>query len=119
MNYTWLDAFITDGLYFGGFAGSPGDRLTRRPEHTGSGGILYKNDTWKLGAEIHGASNRLDSPEVTLKDYSIVRAYGSWKWKPNVEVHARVENIFDELYQSTRGYTAAGTGIFAGLRINF
>ena len=119
MNYTWLDAFITDGLYFGGFAGSPGDRLTRRPEHTGSGGILYRNDTWKLGAEIHGASNRLDSPGVTLKDYSTVRAYGSWKWKPNVEVHARVENIFNELYQSTRGYTAAGTGIFAGLRINF
>ncbi len=30
-NATWLDAIITDGQYLGGYGGSPGDRLPRRP----------------------------------------------------------------------------------------
>ncbi|MEC7224868.1 MAG: TonB-dependent receptor [Verrucomicrobiota bacterium] len=119
INYTWLDAVIDKGLYFGGFAGSPGDRLPRRPEHTASGGIVHDNEKWKIGAEVIGASNRLDSPGFVLEDYSTLRAYGSFKWRPNVEIHARVENVLDENFKSTRGYSAPGTGIYAGLKINF
>lgn len=119
INYTWLDAVIDKGLYFGGFAGSPGDRLPRRPEHTASGGIVYDNEKWKIGAEVIGASNRLDSPGFVLEDYSTLRTYGSFKWRPNVEIHARVENVLDENFKSTRGYSAPGTGIYAGLKINF
>ena len=119
INYTWLDAVIDKGLYFGGFAGSPGDRLPRRPEHTASGGIVYDNEKWKIGAELIGASNRLDSPGFVLEDYSTLRTYGSFKWRPNVEIHARVENVLDENFKSTRGYSAPGTGIYDGLKINF
>ena len=119
INYTWLDAVIDKGLYFGGFAGSPGDRLPRRPEHTASGGIVYDNEKWKIGAEVIGASNRLDSPGFVLEDYSTLRTYGSFKWRPNIEIHARVENVLDENFKSTRGYSAPGTGIYAGLKINF
>ena len=119
INYTWLDAVIDRGLYFGGFAGSPGDRLPRRPEHTASGGIVYDNEKWKIGADVIGASNRLDSPGFVLEDYSTLRTYGSFKWRPNIEIHARVENVLDENFKSTRGYSAPGTGIYAGLKINF
>ena len=119
INYTWLDAVIDRGLYFGGFAGSPGDRLPRRPEHTASGGIVYDNAKWKIGADVIGASNRLDSPGFVLEDYSTLRTYGSFKWRPNIEIHARVENVLDENFKSTRGYSAPGTGIYAGLKINF
>ena len=119
INYTWLDAVIDKGLYFGGFAGSPGDRLPRRPEHTASGGIIYDNEKWKIGADVIGASNRLDSPGFVLEDYSTLRTYGSFKWRPNIEIHARVENVLDENFKSTRGYSAPGTGIYAGLKINF
>ena len=119
INYTWLDAVIDKGLYFGGFAGSPGDRLPRRPEHTASGGIVYDNEKWKIGADVIGASNRLDSPGFVLEDYSTLRTYGSFKWRPNIEIHARVENVLDENFKSTRGYSAPGTGIYAGLKINF
>ena len=119
INYTWLDAVIDKGLYFGGFAGSPGDRLPRRPEHTASGGIVYDNAKWKIGADVIGASNRLDSPGFVLEDYSTLRTYGSFKWRPNIEIHARVENVLDENFKSTRGYSAPGTGIYAGLKINF
>ena len=69
--------------------------------------------------EIVGASNRLDSPGFVLEDYSTLRTYGSFKWRPNVEIHARVENVLDENFQSTRGYSAPGTGIYSGLKINF
>ncbi|MEC8906974.1 MAG: TonB-dependent receptor plug domain-containing protein [Verrucomicrobiota bacterium] len=118
-NYTWLDAVISEGLYFGGFAGGPGDRLPRRPENTAAGGLLYQTDNWKIGAEIRGASNRLDGPELILNDYAVTRLYGTWKWKPNIEFFGRIENVFDKYYETTRGFTAAGLGAFGGIKIQF
>ena len=116
-NYTWLDAVISEGLYFGGFAGGPGDRLPRRPENTAAGGLLYEVDNWKIGAEIRGASNRLDRPGLTLSDYAVARLYGTWKWKPTIEFFGRIENVFDKDYETTRGFTAAGIGAFGGIKI--
>ncbi len=118
-NYTWLDAIISEGLYFGGFAGEPGDRLPRRPENTAAGGLLYEVDNWKIGAEIRGAANRLDRPGLTLSDYAVARLYGTWKWKPNIEFFGRLENVFDKFYETTRGFTAAGIGAFGGIKIQF
>ena len=118
-NYTWLDAVISEGLYFGGFAGGPGDKLPRRPENTAAGGLLYEADSWKIGAEIRGASNRLDGPGIILSDYAVARLYGIWKWKPNIEISGRIENVFDKDYETTRGFTAAGIGVFGGIKIQF
>ena len=118
-NYTWLDAVISEGLYFGGFAGKPGDKLPRRPENIAAGGLLYELDNWKIGAEIRGASKRLDGPGLILSDYAIARVYGSWKWKPNIKIFGRIENVFDKKYETTRGFTAAGIGAFGGITIRF
>ncbi len=118
-NYSYLDAVITRGQYLGGFGGGPGDRLPRRPRHTLSGGVLYRTLDWKLGAELRGGYDRVDGPDVVLGDYTVARVYGSYYLRDNVEIFARMENVFDEDYQSTLGYHAAGFGAFAGLRISF
>lgn len=118
-NYTWLDATIVEGRYFGGFAGGPGDRLPRRPEHTFSGGVRYEADAWRLGVEFISAFARLDSPGVTLDDYAVARVFGGFDLNDQVEIFARLENALDEDYETTRGYDAAGLGAFGGVRIAF
>lgn len=116
-NYTWLDAIITDGAYLSGFGGLPGDRLPRRPEHTLSGGFLVTGDNWKVGAEISGAYERLDSPGFYLDDYTVARLFGSVRPCEKVELYGRIENIFDLDYETTSGYEASGLGAFGGVRI--
>lgn len=115
-NATWLDAVVTDGQYLGGFGGSPGDRLPRRPEFALSGGVVFSGDRWKLGAEVTGAYDRLDSPGVILDDYTVARIFGSYEMSDAIEVYGRIENVFDLDYETTSGYGAAGLGAYGGVR---
>lgn len=116
-NYTWLDAFIVSGQYFGSFGGGPGDRLIRRPEHSLGAGLLFSGDAWKLGAEMSGAYHRPDAPGVVLPDYNVARIFGSIEVNEHLEFFGRIENAFDEIYESTSGFQAAGTGAFIGARV--
>ena len=116
-NATWIDATIVDGQYLGGFGGAPGDRLPRRPEFALSGGIVVSGDCWKLGAEVTGAYDRLDSPGVILDDYTVARLFGSWELNDSVEVYGRLENVFDLDYETTQGFESAGLGAYGGVRI--
>jgi len=118
-NATWLDAIITDGQYLGGFGGSPGDRLTRRPEYSLAGGVVVSGDSWRLGAEIRGAYERLDAPNFYLDDYTVARIFGSVEVADNVELYGRLENVFDLDYENTNGFEAAGFGVFGGVRVVF
>jgi len=118
-NATWLDAIITDGQYLGGFGGNSGDRLTRRPEYSLAGGVIVSGDTWKLGAEIRGAYERLDAPNFSLDDYTVARLFGSVEVTENVELYGRLENVFDLDYENTSGFEAAGFGVFGGVRVVF
>jgi len=118
-NATWLDAIIIDGEYLGGFGGSPGDRLPRRPGFTLSGGAVVSGDQWKLGGELRGAYDRIDSPGFYLSDYTVARIFGSVEVSENVEVYGRLENVFDLDYENTRGFEAAGFGVFGGVRVAF
>jgi vitamin B12 transporter len=116
-NYTWLDAFVVSGEYFGSFGGSPGDRLIRRPEHSLAAGLVLSGDVWKLGAEMSGGYHRPDAPGIVLPDYNVARVFGSLEMNENLEFFGRIENVFDEIYESTRGFQAAGTGAYLGARI--
>lgn len=116
-NYTWLDAFVVSGEYFGSFGGSPGDRLIRRPEHSLGAGLVLSGDAWKLGAEMSGGYHRPDAPGIVLPDYNVARVFGSLEVNENLEFFGRIENVFDEIYESTSGFQAAGTGAFIGARI--
>jgi len=118
-HYTWLDTEIQDGLYFGGYAGGPGDRLPRRPTHSLSAGFCYRTPDWKFGAEVTSAFDRYDSPGVFLDDYAVARAYGSVYVGEQVEFFGRVENVFDADYEYTLGYPATGLGFFGGIRVTF
>lgn len=116
-NYSYLESEILSGNLGQGFSGGPGDRLIRRPRHHLAAGILFSGDDWKLGAELTGDYDRLDAPGFKLDDYTVARFFGSYEVSDNVEIYGRVENAFDQEYETTRGFRAAGTGAYGGVRI--
>jgi len=116
-NYTYLDALVTDGVYLGGFGGTPGDRLPRRPRHTLSTGLVFTGDNWSTGVEVSGAYERLDSPGVFVDDYTVARFFGRVQICDNAEIYGRLENAFDLDYETTSGFEAAGLGAYGGVRI--
>ncbi|MEX2580193.1 MAG: TonB-dependent receptor plug domain-containing protein [Verrucomicrobiales bacterium] len=120
-NYTYLDANVVDGVYFTVY--NPGERLVRRPRHTLSAGLVVRGDKWTAGAELVGAYDRADSKDfltgetLFVDDYTAARLFGSVDVRENIEVYARLENVFDEQYEQTAGFESAGFGAFAGVRI--
>ena len=97
--------------------GAPGDKLPRRPEFALSGGLVLSGDRWRLGAEVTGAYDRLDSPGVILDDYTVARIFGDYELNDAVEVFARLENVFDLDYETTQGFEAAGFAAYGGVRV--
>lgn len=118
--YTYLDAVITDGLYFGGFAGVAGDRLIRRPRHK----ISFSAETAlseqaNLGFTIIAEHDREDPVRTDHEDRALVRIYGDWELFDDFTVFARVENLLDEVYNYTPGFEGAGRTAYVGARYSF
>jgi vitamin B12 transporter len=55
----------------------------------------------------------------TLSDYTVVGAGISYDVTPNAELYLRLENIFDEDYQTAFGYNQPGRAAYVGLRASF
>ncbi|MEN5147662.1 TonB-dependent receptor plug domain-containing protein [Brevundimonas diminuta] len=114
-NYTWTDAKNASGDY-------DGKRLTRRPEHMAN---LAADYDWAFGLKT-GLSVRYvgetfnDGPnKVKVDAYTLVDIRASYPIDDHLEVYGRIENAFDEEYQTVLGYGTAGRGVFGGVRVRF
>jgi vitamin B12 transporter len=110
-----------------------GNTLARRPRHSanlaldwdsaaGRGTLLYP----RLGADLRFSSDSFDNAAntVSLDGYAVVdlRAelpVAELQDNKQLVFFARVENLFDERYQTAAGYAQAGRGVFAGVRFGF
>lgn len=114
-NYTWTDAKNASGAY-------DGKRLVRRPEHMAN---LAADYSWPVGLKTGvavryvGKTFTNDANTATLKDYALVDLRVSYPINDTVELYGRVENAFDEAYQTVLNYGTAGRGAFAGVRARF
>lgn len=114
-NYTWTDAKNASGDY-------DGKRLTRRPEHMGNLALDY---AWasglKTGASVRYVGETFDDPANMAKvdAYALVDLRVAYPIDDYLEVYGRIENLFDEDYQTVLGYGAAGRGAFGGVRVRF
>lgn len=114
-NYTWTDARNASGA-------DDGKRLTRRPEHMGN---LAADYAWasglKTGASVRYVGETFDNPANTAKvdAHALVDLRASYPIDDHLEVYGRIENAFDEDYQTVRNYGTAGRGVFGGVRVRF
>jgi vitamin B12 transporter len=113
--YSYLDADDLSGAV----------RLVRRPRQTLSGGLVlkpYERLTLSLSALY--VMDREDFDPVTfdqkdLEDYLLGRLSVNWRVRQNLEVFARIENLFDDNYEEAAGFPAFDTGAYAGVKIRF
>jgi vitamin B12 transporter len=114
-NYTWTDAKNAVGDH-------EGKRLRLRPEHMGN---LAADYDWTFGLNT-GLSVRYVGETfndlanaVKVDAFTLVDLRASYPIDDHLEVYGRIENAFDEEYQTVLGYGTAGRGVFGGVRVRF
>jgi vitamin B12 transporter len=115
-NYAWTEAEnVSPGPNLG-------KALARRPEHLANLQAAY---AWPTGltttAAVRYVGESFDSAANTyrLEGYAVVDLRASLAVSEQIELHARVENAFNEGYETVRNYGSAGRGVFVGLRARF
>jgi vitamin B12 transporter len=114
-NYTYTDAENASGA-------SAGKQLTRRPKDLANLSASYR---WPIGlsttvaARYVGKTFNNDANTVAVSEYTLVDLRASYPINDTFEVYGRVENAFDENYQTILNYGAPGRGAFLGLRAKF
>ncbi len=108
-NYTYTDAVDANG-----------DRLLRVPGHDfvfGFSTVLA--DRWEGDLAVHYVADRPDEFGTVMEDYTVTDATISYALSETADAYLRIENIFDEQYQTSAGYNAPGRGFYVGLRAAF
>lgn len=102
-----------------------GKQLVRRPRHSLSTAIDYR---WPFGLET-GATTRLVSArrdvdydlwpaqDVRLASYVVVDLRVRYPLTGMLELYGRIENLFDERYETVLRYGTPGRAAFAGVRL--
>lgn len=114
-NYTWTDAKSASGA-------TDGKRLTRRPEHMANLAADYAFAFGlKTGLAVRyvGETFNNDANTVKVDAYTLVDLRASYPINDQLEVYGRIENAFDEDYQTVLNYGAPGQGVFGGVRVRF
>jgi vitamin B12 transporter len=115
-NYTWTDAENDSP------GANRGRKLARRPEHQANIKVAY---VWENGGSLAGAlryvGDSYDDPANTyvMPAYALLDLRASWPVTDKVDVHGRIENAFDEAYETTRNYGSPGRGAYVGVRARF
>jgi vitamin B12 transporter len=99
-----------------------GQRLARRPLNSVS---LALDKGWRGGVSA-GATLRLSSgardplaPSGRLAGYALLGLRAALDLTKNIALNARLENAFDESYETSHGYSSAGRSAFAGVRMRW
>jgi len=112
--YTWLDAEDrTSG------SGTYGNDLARRPKHALSvTGNWAARETVRFGADLRVVSDSFDDAAnaVPLAGHATLALRGEWDASEAVTLFGRVENLWDEDYQTAAGYATGGRAAYLGAR---
>ncbi len=99
-----------------------GNQLPRRPKHTGFAELVYTSPiglegsvaVTRAGASFDDALNR-----NRLDDYMLVDVRLRYQLTERLHLFGRVENVFDEVYETARRFGSLGRGAFVGASAGF
>ncbi len=99
-----------------------GATLLRRPKHSGNLAADYVDNRISVGASLRAVSRSRDVDFVTfaptvLGGYTLVGLRGSVRLGERLELFARLENLFDEDYETVSGYGTLGRNAHVGVRV--
>ncbi|MCH8844310.1 MAG: TonB-dependent receptor [SAR324 cluster bacterium] len=105
-----------------------GKRLLRRANEQYAADTSYRlTGRTLLGLTVLHVGERVDveflpdftSQRVQLDPYTLVQVGGSYAARDNLNVFARVENLFDEDYEEVKGFGTPPRAVYAGFQATF
>ena len=115
VNYTDMDTKNRGAANFG-------LELARRPGQTLNGELTYD---WAFGltttvAVTHAGRSFDDAANTVVNEgYTVVDLRAAYQLRENFELYGRLENAFDEEYETIARYGTPGRGVFVGVRQSF
>jgi vitamin B12 transporter len=97
-----------------------GNDLARRPRHAATlTGEWQAVERLQLGADLRLVSASFDDSfnTVRLAGYELLTLRASYRATDQIELFGRVENVWDEHYQTAAGYGTAGGAAYIGARL--
>ncbi len=111
-NYTLTDAISANGT-----------ALVRVPRHDLQLGVSADFSTHLSGqVSLNYVKDRFDGWQgapVAVPDYTVVNLGMAYDLSDSVEAYFRVENLFNEQYQSVQNYNSSGRAAYFGVRASF
>jgi vitamin B12 transporter len=100
---------------------STGLELLRRPQNSWSAGLHYLLDRWDLSLIYRYFGERADVDpvsfnRVTLPGYDVIDISGSYRMTKHLKITARIENLFDRVYEEVDGYGTPARSAYLGLQ---
>ncbi len=93
-----------------------GERLRRRAAELASVAVNRTDGPWTYGAVVSYTGRRPDGANVLLPSYRLADLSLSYRMDRNWTVFGRIDNLFDERYQTANGYNQLPRAVFAGVR---
>lgn len=95
-----------------------GNRLARRPVHSGSAGMDYRGRGFGIGGTVQFVGDSFDDAgnRVRLDGYALAMLRGHVALGERIELFGRIENLFDARYETVAGYGTYGRTASVGLR---
>lgn len=95
-----------------------GNQLARRPRHAATFSADWTPQDFRFGGDIRLVSRSFDDAagSVRIGGYAVLDLRASWQVTDTLELFGRIENLWDEHYQTAAGFGTAGRGVFAGIR---
>jgi vitamin B12 transporter len=95
-----------------------GERLRRRPKDKVSVTAEYSSSPVDILLSYTFVGKVFDSESYGhLGSYSLVNLSGSYKLKENIKLYARIDNLFDEDYETAGGFNTPDLSAFAGVKV--
>ena len=82
--------------------------LLRRAKKRANIDISYQSGAWQAGGNYSIVGKREDFGSITLNSYQLVNAYSRYQLNKSVSIAAKIENLFDEDYETVSGYNTKG-----------
>ena len=100
-----------------------GTALVRVPRHDLQLGVSADFSTRLSGqVSLNYVKDRFDGWQgapVAVPDYTVVNLGMAYDLSDSVEAYFRVENLFNEQYQSVQNYNSSGRAAYFGVRASF
>lgn len=96
-----------------------GNRLARRPRHAGTLTLDWQAlAPLTLGADLRVVSASFDDADNTVRlgGHALLDLRANWTVSEHWELYGRIENAWDERYQTAAGYATQGRAAYVGVR---